>query len=318
MVLISVLIPAYNHEKFIKNTIQSIINQTYKNIELIVIDDGSKDSTWNVIQSLRKECEERFIRVVFQTQENAGTCTTLNRLLEKAQGEFLCIVASDDCMKAHACERMAGFLSTHSEYMLVVGDNEIIDGQGKKAYWDRNRNLVYQKEQAVYCTFADFLQKSTGVNFLSDEFGSYKKLYITNHIPNGYMIRKNIFDKIHGFTTEAPLEDWYLMLQISKYGKMKFINDVLFSYRWHGGNTILNNEKMDKICKKTKDYENKLLSCIDKKLLKKEVVEVIDEGVVYRSKKFLGFINVLYKSTLTGKIKEIRVMNKIIFQMYRK
>ena len=67
--LVSIVIPAYNHEKYIKETIKSLINQTYKNLELIVIDDGSTDSTFEKLQELKQECEERFVRVVFQKKK---------------------------------------------------------------------------------------------------------------------------------------------------------------------------------------------------------------------------------------------------------
>ena len=67
--LVSVIIPAYNHERFVQQTIRSIIGQSYKNIELIIIDDGSTDSTWLKINELKKECEERFSRVVFKTKK---------------------------------------------------------------------------------------------------------------------------------------------------------------------------------------------------------------------------------------------------------
>ena len=315
--LVSILIPAYNHEKFVRQTIQSVINQTYKNIELIVIDDGSKDRTWDILQSLKKECEERFVRVDFATQKNAGTCITLNRLLNKAHGDFISIVASDDCMAAHGCERMIDFLCSHSEYILAVGDNEIIDGEGKIVYWDKERNIVYDKNKAIYFRFSEFLQRTTDVNFLSEAFGSYNKLYISNHIPNGYIIRKNIFDKIQGFTKDAPLEDWYLMLQISKYGKMKFIDDVLFYYRWHGGNTIINNEKIKKYINKTREYENKLLLNIDRKTISKDVINVIEKGVIYKRRSFLGIFEIVYIMTIRGRIKEIRLFGNILCRYYK-
>ena len=78
--LVSVIIPAYNHEKYIQETIKSIINQTYYHIELIIINDGSKDTTWKKIQEMELECKNRFVTVYFATQENAGTCVTLNKL----------------------------------------------------------------------------------------------------------------------------------------------------------------------------------------------------------------------------------------------
>ena len=313
--LVSVLIPAYNHEKFISSTIYSIIQQTYKNIELIVIDDGSTDSTWNVLLGLKTVCEKRFVRVDFQTQGNAGTCITLNRLLEKSRGDFICIVASDDCMAHQACERMISFFSDHPDYMLVVGDNEIIDAEGKKAYWDRNRNLVYNREKANFFTVADFWQHLTGINFSSEEFGSYQKLFFTNHVPNGYMIRKSIFDKIRGFTTEAPLEDWYLMLQIAKYGKMKFLNEVLFFYRWHEGNTVKNKEKMNKLTNKTREYEKKILSEIDISSVLNNVKNFIINGYEYKRKSFLYIFDIVYIMTVKCRVKEIRILNKTLFKI---
>ena len=90
-----------------------------------------------------------------------------------------------------------------------------------------------------------------GFKFTSKLFGTYESIYCNNYIPNGYLIRKSIFEKTGLFTTEAPLEDYYLMLQISKYSKMKYLNEILFSYRMHNTNTIKNNKKMEMITLKT-------------------------------------------------------------------
>ena len=254
--LVSVIIPAYNHENYVQGTIKSIIEQTYQNIELIVIDDGSKDSTWQKIQELQVECEKRFVRVVFETKENEGSCETLNKLLSLAQGEFVYIIASDDLAKPNAIEKEVEFLVQNKDYALCVGDNEIIDSEGKKAYWDRKRNLVYNKNEARYLTFAHFLKtRRKDVDFSSDEFGKYGNLLHENYVPNGYLIRKSIFEKVGKFTHKAPLEDWWLMLQISKYARMKYLDEVLFSYRWHEANTIKNVEKIREYLQKTRAYE---------------------------------------------------------------
>ena len=76
--LISVIISAYNHEKNIEECIRSIMAQTYQNIELLIIDDGSKDGTFVKMRELKPECEKRFVRVVLETQENHGVYYTGN------------------------------------------------------------------------------------------------------------------------------------------------------------------------------------------------------------------------------------------------
>lgn len=237
--LVSVIIPAYNHEKYVQETIKSVIDQTYKNIELIIIDDGSPDKTLEKINELKEACEKRFVRFIVQTQDNQGTCVTMNKLLECVQGEYVYLIASDDKMSPDAIETLYAFLSQNEDYALAVGENLFIDGDSIQCYWDANKNNVYDLKDAVRTSFSDFLIKmASRVDFLSDEFGSYESLLIGNYIPNGYLIRKSIFEKIGYFTKDAPLEDYYLMLQISKYAKMKYINKPLFYYRWHGANTI--------------------------------------------------------------------------------
>ena len=263
--LVSVVIPAYNHEKYIQETIKSIIAQTYKNIELIIVNDGSSDNTLIKINELKQLCEERFIRFICESQKKLGVPDTLNRLISLAAGEFIYITASDDIVKSTAIEKMVSFLKTHKKYALVVGDNEFIDKDGKCCYWDINRNLHYKQTSETYKTFADYLQKASALDFQSNLFGTYYTLIRGNYIPNGYLIRKNIFEKIKPFTKEAPLEDWYLMLQISKYAKLKFINEVLFSYRWHPDNTAKHLDVMLKNNQITLDYELNSLKSINKR-----------------------------------------------------
>lgn len=314
--LISILIPAYNHELFISETIYSIIQQDYDNIELIVIDDGSQDNTWTVLQSLEDVCKDRFVRFIFKRQSNFGTCETLNRLLDEAEGEYICIVASDDCMASHACTSMSSFLNSHPDYLLAVGDNGIIDRHSKKIYWDKNRKAVYTKNNAVFYTFADFLKKSVQIPFDDSHFGKYPYLFCQNHIPNGYMIRKNFFDSVR-FTTQAPLEDWYLMLQIAKYGKLKFIEDILFYYRWHGSNTVKNKQKMKKISRKTKIHEREILKNIDPNKVLPEVNDFIKNGIEYKRKGIYNIFEIVKIETLDCTIFDIRIFSKSIFKLIR-
>ncbi len=258
--LVSVCVPAYNHEKYIADCIKSIVNQTYKNIELIIIDDGSSDSTFKKMQDLESMCKKRFVNVIFQTKQNEGICKTINKLYSLVHGKYIFQMASDDVSKPEAIDTLVAFLESHPDYALAVGDNDIIDGDGQRVYWDENRNNVYSARQAKYKTFGAFLRAhNPNIDFNSDEFGTYSTLFHGNYIPNGYLIRRDILEKTGPFTTDAPLEDWWFMLQVSKYAKIKYINRVLFSYRWHGANTVTNTIKMQKMSDKTAVYEWGLL-----------------------------------------------------------
>ena len=243
--LISVIIPAYNHEKYIEECIRSIMAQTYQNIELLVIDDGSKDGTFEILQSLKPECEKRFVRVVFETQENQGTRVTLNRLIDLAQGQYLYTIASDDMAKPQAIETLHLFLSQNPDYVLAVGDNEIINGKSERIYWGKNRAVLPENE-VLYKTFGDELHLNAPDN-KCDDFGAYANLLKGNHIPNGCLSSRQAMIDAGKYDESVFLEDWYINLQLSKFGKFKYIPEILFSYRWHDSNTVSSSEYKAKL-----------------------------------------------------------------------
>lgn len=258
--LISVLIPAYNHEAYIQETIKSVINQTYQNIELIIVNDGSTDQTYNKIIEMENECKSRFVRFEIYNQDNKGTIVTHDRLRALAKGEYIAFIASDDLYASNALEILYNFLSTSAEYGLVVGINLIIDQNGKQCFWDENRHIVYERSQAKWLNFNHFISDTTNVDLNSNSFGSYEHLLKVNHVPNGYLIRKSYFDLVGDYTSEAPLEDWWLMLQLSKYSKMKCINQDLFYYRWHDHNQMKNLAPIMKKEHQTRLYEYSILA----------------------------------------------------------
>lgn len=243
---VSVVIAAYNHAPYVQGSIRSIIAQTYQDIELLVLDDGSKDETWEKIRELRPECEARFSRVDFSTQQNQGTCKTLNTLLAKARGRYVYVLDSDDLAAPHAIETECAFLDKHEDYALCVGDCAIIDGQGAECYWDSNQQNVYDRRDARWTSMGDWISKThANLDMPGADFGSYLHLLtFSNHVPNGYLIRRSVFEKTGPFLPEAPLEDYWLMLQIAKHAKMKYIPEVLAYYRSHSTNTIRNAERM--------------------------------------------------------------------------
>jgi len=304
--LISVIIPAFNHERYVQETIRSVIDQTYQNIELIIMDDGSKDSTFQKIKEMKAECNKRFARFVYQYQENQGTCTTLNRLLAQVSGKYVAWIASDDKYTPNALFDLIQVLEKNPDVGLVVGKNWIMDSNGKQCYWDKERNIVYEKAQAKWTSFSECLAQVTKTNFNSSEFGTYKKLLQSNHIPNGFLSRKSILDKIGPFTKEAPLEDHWMMLQIAKNAKMKYIDTPTFYYRWHSTNTAKQVEKMRAMEKKTFEYEEKCVQHTKwEKIFYKEK---------YRKKTYfnLFFLKFYSQSGLSQKLKILELFGKKI------
>ena len=314
--LISVLIPAYNHENYVQETIKSIINQTYQNIELIVIDDGSKDGTWNKINEMKEICENRFSNTILISRQNKGLCETNNELIEKSNGKFIYIIASDDKAEPQAIEKLHAFLSQKPDYALCVGDNAIMDSESKLCYWDKKRNIVYNKAKAAYKTFGEYLQKTQNLDFHADYFGTYNTIYPRNYIPNGYLIRKSIFEKTGLLKKEAPLEDYYLMLQISKFAKMKYLDEILFLYRWHTTNTVTQKDRIGDYINRTRIYENNLLKNADLSTMRPEVKEFCEKGSCYKRQNFLNIlireVNMsVFERTYTYKLLGIPVYKKV-------
>ena len=234
--LISVIIPAYNHERYVEECIRSIMAQTYQNIELIVIDDGSKDGTFAKMLELKPECEKRFARVVMETQENQGRCLSLNRLADLSFGNYLFLTASDDVLKPSCAEKLHTFLSNNPDYILAVGDDEIINAGSERIYWGKNREIV-PENKALYKTFGEDMHLNEPDNKHPD-FGNYADLLKGNYLPNGYLVRRSAYFEAGKYNPNVLLEDWYRNLQLSKQGKFKYIPEILYSYRWHGKNTI--------------------------------------------------------------------------------
>lgn len=97
---ISIIVPAYNVQKYIKQCLESIINQTYKNLEIIVVNDGSKDKTLDIIESIAKDDS----RIIVINQENQGVSASRNNALKGVDGDFVMFVDSDDWLDLDACE----------------------------------------------------------------------------------------------------------------------------------------------------------------------------------------------------------------------
>jgi len=155
-VKITVAIPSYNSEKFIKDAIDSISNQTYLVNEIIVTDDDSKDSTINMIEEL-KSYDQRI--KLFSNESNLGYQKNWNKCFEYCLSKYLVILHHDDILKGDCLEKQISFLNENPEFALVGGQEDLIDEKG---------NIFLKNEVGVNQIF----QKGEIFRFINEN-GSY-------------------------------------------------------------------------------------------------------------------------------------------------
>lgn len=279
--LVSVLMPAYNHERYVETAIRSVLDQDWPRIELIVLDDGSVDGTWRVLEGLRGICESRLERVVFLRQENRGTCETTNRLCALATGGFVGLLASDDAYAPGALSALVRPMLDDPSVGVTVGQNELMDADGNRCFWDADRRCV-QEKKAVYRTFNEYLRERRRLAQDGSDFGRYAKLLEANHVANGALIRRLAIDRVLPFRDDAPLEDLWLHLQLAKVTCYREVGDTTFRYRWHAGNTARQRARMAFFTAETYRTEERLLFSDRNVSLCREYLQ--ERGVVRRKR----------------------------------
>jgi len=235
--LVSILMPAYNHAAYVAAAVESVLSQDHRRIELIVVDDGSRDGTPDILRGLLPACERRCERVVLECQENRGTCFTVNRLVDLSRGEFCLVLASDDQLAPGALTSLLCPLLDDESVGVTVGENELMDAAGRRCCWTADRQTTYDVAGAVFPTLNAYIDASTGTDRFGSGFGSYAALLCGNHVANGCLIRRSALVRCARLTPEAPLEDYWLHLQLSKVTRYRSVRETTFRYRWHASNT---------------------------------------------------------------------------------
>lgn len=230
MPLVSVVVPCYNHEKYVKETIESIINQTYKNIELIVIDDGSKDNSVSVIKELADKYGFTFIH-----RPNKGLSATLNEGIRLAKGKYFTACASDDIFMLNKIEKQVEFMESNPEYGMCYG---------KIVYFEDSIENTYE------------YPNSNKQGWVFDDLLNYGCFIPT---PSTFM-KKEVFETVGEYDENLWIEDWDMWLRISQKYQVGYIDEYLAYYRKHDTNISSQSLKMYKaekqILEKYKDYEN--------------------------------------------------------------
>jgi len=201
--LISVIIPTFNRSNLILRTIESVLNQSYKNFELIIVDDGSTDNTHEVLNSLINSAKIKYFK-----RQNAGVSASRNFGVSRASGEFITFLDSDDEWLSHKLRDQLDYFSQNPHMRIVYGEE----------IWIRNGKRVNQK--AIH-------KKSGGSIFLA----CLEQCLIA---PSSVMLEKKLFFEMGGFDESFVVcEDYDLWLKISSLMDIGFITHPIMIK--HGG-----------------------------------------------------------------------------------
>lgn len=203
---VSVIIPAYNQAEYLCQAIDSALSQTYNNVEIIVVDDGSTDNTQELVKKYTDKIH--YIR-----QTNQGSSSARNRALTTATGKYIAFVDHDDIWLKNKLEEEVPFLENNKEYGFIYSGVDFIDENGRII----GQRTTYKGEEPTF----DRLYK--GPNIICS--------------PTNTIVRRKCLEYAGGFDTDIKSSyDYDLWLRLSRKFKFTYFNKILSQYRFHRGN----------------------------------------------------------------------------------
>lgn len=213
--LVSVVLGNYNYGRFIRQSIESVLNQSYQRFELIVVDDGSTDDSRSIIQSYGD-------RVIPIFQKNLGQEAAFNAGIQASKGEIICFLDADDYFHPDKLDRVVSCFNDHPEW-AQIGHCWISVDSDNKPIGKSTSNLLSQGD----------------VSQLLLRWGKY-----ASTISSGLSCRRSVLEKV------MPLQpgwgvDTYLNVAVPFYGTVGCINEPLMFYRMHGQNMRAYNDDLE-------------------------------------------------------------------------
>lgn len=274
--LVTVGIALHNHERYIVQCVNSVLNQTYAPIELIILDDGSSDDSYAAIKhfldaqtnsttlhsnqknnqnTTGKTYTIRNTHVQLDTQSNRGMCNTLNAIAKKAQGKYISFLGSDDYWMPDKLEDHVAYLETHPDITLVHSNSMKVNEDGEEL-----KKIDYSVKDNSGILFEALARRTGGINTPS------------------HLYRRSIFSEIGYYDATFSFEDTDFWLRLTKEHTVGYIDKVHTAYRWHGSNLSQSSNAL-------KFYNEELISIYQKniedpQLLKFAVLKIYKKSIV--------------------------------------
>jgi glycosyltransferase involved in cell wall biosynthesis len=203
---VTAIIPCYNRERFVGMAIESVLAQTYPNIQLIVVDDGSTDRSRQVLEQYKG----RLLLLEHPGGENRGQSASINLGLAHAVGKYVGILDSDDIWMPSKIAEQVAYLEANPDCGLVYGNGEAIDESGRRLY-------------AMY---------GPGHEELNDPKRVLLDCYFL--VPNNSLVRKRVLDEVGGFDEALrAAQDHDMAIRIAEVTKLGYLDRLWFKYRRH-------------------------------------------------------------------------------------
>lgn len=280
---VDILLATYNGEKYIKEQLDSILNQTYKNIRIIINDDASTDSTPEILKEYEKKDDRIQVKI---NKENMGYIKNFENLLTRVENDYFMLSDQDDFWMPEKVEKSL---------------NKIIED---------NADLVFTDLEAVdenLNTIVPSVIEFRGFKKNIEKHNDYKLVFLHNCAVTGCTIitKKDLIYKYIPIPEDKPMvHDWWMALMLGQDGKISFLDDVTIKYRQHGDNQIgiygMKNE-----IKTASEYREKYIQLKinqfniyvkNRNMFKnKEIPDLADRAIKYfediKTKKIINFKN---------------------------
>lgn len=276
----SVVIPVYNQEKYIKMTIESVLNQSYQNFEIVVVDDGSSDETANIIKSL-SETDNR-IKII--RKENGGVASARNYGVLKADANWICFLDSDDLWYPEKLRKC---------YETIIEDTN-------------NLNVICHDEKLMLEDGEIVDERRYG----SDQYDLYEHLLFVGNClsPSAVVVKKQFFDETGLFNESKyfnTVEDYDMWIRMAEKTNVYFLHSFLGAYRMHPGGISANYRV---------NYLNTIIVMIHNLLRYKKIKNVNSYRFYFESRKVL--VKTMYKLAKMSRKRDLYTTCVLLFEIF--
>jgi alpha-1,3-rhamnosyltransferase len=213
--LVTIGIPNYNYGKYIAKALNSVANQTYRNIELIIVDDFSSDNSCEVIENWINNYQGKFPIRFIQNETNTGISKVSNIILKNAQGKYFQPLDADDIILRGKIESQVKFLNHSPDTAMVYSNVSVIDSSGIITNPDYCNRINYDRN-----------------NMPSGKI--FNELLFFNFISTPSVLINTEYARIiGGFDETLRLQDYYMWLKLSENYEIKYIPEIMAYYRIH-------------------------------------------------------------------------------------